>query len=215
MTYSVSTAFRVFVSVFLLLAALLFAPAAADEPAASIPDPGYRPHSEQSAVFLDSVGNTSFAVLPTMIHRLKRTAHSFESQQLLVDFINENQIGRATARPLRVDQGILERRSQWDLFNRGIAAVASALSAKGYNADYTLAMEILVPGDQAVWGIHVYILDSQGRNAFSFLLNAHHQLFTEAKLVASDSSEDARAKMLADATRVGLHALQAQIRNAQ
>lgn len=198
-----------------LLAAGLVTLAAADEHGMTIPDPGYRPDSEQSGLFLEAVGNTTIAVLPTMIHRLERTAHSFDSQQVIVDFLNGNQIGKATSNPLRVDQGILERRSQWDLFNRGIGAVAAALTRQAPDADYTLAMEILVPGDQAVFGIHVYILDKQGRSAFSFLLNSHHQLFTEAGLVASDTSEDERHRMIMDATNVGLRALQAQITDAK
>lgn len=193
---------------------LASAPVAADEPGALSPDPGYRPAGEESAAFLESVGNTSFDVLPTMIRRLERTAHSFDSQQQIVNFLNEHQIGSAAARPLRIDQGVLERRSQWDLFGRGIDAVAGVLSRQQPEANYTLVMEILVPGNQAVFGIHVYILDQQGRNAFSFLLNAHHQLFADAELIALDNSEDARNKMIANATTAGLLALQAQISSA-
>jgi hypothetical protein len=76
-------------------------------------------------------------------------------------------------------------------------------------------MEILVPGDNEVFGIEVYVLDRQGRSAFSFLLNSHHQLFVDAKLVAKNSSEEAREKMIGNATRVGLVALEAQIEQAR
>ena len=210
-TASFSFAFRVLVVSSLLLAGTLLVPVGADEPRATSQDPGYRPASNESAAFLESVGNTSFDVLPTMIRRLERTAHSFDSQQQIVDFLNDNQIGTAVAKPLRIDQGILEHRTQWDLFKRGTDAVAAVLSTQQTESGYTLAMEILVPGDQSVFGIHVYILDRQGRSAFSFLLNAHHQLFAEAGLVASGSSEAARSKMIADATTAGLRALEAQI----
>ena len=213
-TNPISLAFRPFVVLSLLLAAVLFSPAAADERGTTIQEPGFRPDSEQSKLFLESIGKTSFVVLPTMIRRVERTALSFDSQRLIVNYLLENQIGDATSISLRIDQGILERRSQWDLFNRGIAAVAAALAAREPTADYTLVMEILVPGDQAVFGIHIYILDREGRNAFSFLLNNHHQFFRDAKLVAADSSEEARAKMIADATMTGLRALQTQIANA-
>ena len=214
-TCLVSCRFRSPALLSLLLAVALSSPAAADEHGTTIPDPGFRPDSEQSGLFLESIGDTSFVVLPTMIRRVERTALSFDSQRIIVDFLHENQIGEATSISLRIDQGILERRSQWDLFNRGIAAVAAALAAREPTADYTLVMEILVPGDQAVFGIHVYILDREGRNAFSFLLNSHHQLFRDAELVASDSSEEARATMIADATMTGLRALRAQIGNAK
>jgi hypothetical protein len=213
-TSPISHAFRPFVVLLVLLATALFAPAAADEHGKTIADPGFRPDSEHSRLFLDSIGDTSFIVLPTMIHRIERTAHSFDSQKAIVDFLNENQLGQATSSSLRIDQGILERRSQWDLFNRGIGAVSAAMGSREPMADYTMVMEILVPGDQAVFGIHVYILDREGRNAFSFLLNSHHEIFRKAELVAADSSEEARARMIAGATRTGLRALQAQIDNA-
>ena len=55
----------------------------------------------------------------------------------------------------------------------------------------------------------------EGRNAFSYLLNSHHELFAAGGLASPDSSEAARQRMLASATRVGLAALQAQIRDAR
>jgi hypothetical protein len=189
--------------------------AAADEPQQIVREPGYRPDSEFAAAFLDAVGNTSIDVLPTMVHRAGRTAHSFASQQLIVDFLNDNGIAAATSRPYRIDLGNLQRRSQWDLFQRGMAATASTVSNQEAVASYVLVMELLVPDDQQIFGIHVYILDQQGRNAFSFLLNAHHQLFDEASLAASDTSEVARERMLANATHTGLVALQAQIKRAE
>jgi hypothetical protein len=76
-------------------------------------------------------------------------------------------------------------------------------------------MEILVPGDQSVFGIELYIMDPQGRSAFSFLLNSHHELFAGAKLVARNSSEEARETMIENATRIGLVALKAQIEQAR
>ena len=78
-----------------------------------------------------------------------------------------------------------------------------------------MVMEILVPGDSAVFGIEVYIVDEAGQHVFSFLLNEHHQMFAEADLYASSSSEKARDAMLRRATSVGLEALHAQIQLAK
>ena len=60
-------------------------------------------------------------------------------------------------------------------------------------------------------GIHCYIFDRRGENAFSFLLNAHHKLLADANLGAGDSSEASRLKMIEKATRVGVTALIRQI----
>lgn len=70
------------------------------------------------------------------------------------------------------------------------------------------------PGGQAVFGIEVYLMDPQGKSAFSFLLNSHHQMCAEAKLFARSSSEAARTNIIEEATRIGLLALTVQITQA-
>ena len=67
----------------------------ADEPDQTVPDPGFRPESEYAEIFLDSVGTTTIAVLPTLVRRSERTAHSFASQQQIVAFLNEYAIAEA------------------------------------------------------------------------------------------------------------------------
>ena len=178
------------------------------------PVPGFRPESEHAAAFLDSVSDARIAVLPTMVRRVNRTAHSFASQRQIVAFLNDSKITTAVAKPRRIDLGPLRRPSQWDIFRYGARSVAENLEGYETGADYILVMEFLVPDDQSVFGIETYIVDLQGRNAFSFLLNSHHEMFSDATLVARNSSEDERSKMIENATRVGLLALKAQIERA-
>ena len=187
----------------------------ADEPDQIISEPGFRPPSEHAANFLDNAGAMQIAVLPTIVRRVERTAHSFASQQQIVDYLNESGTATARVNSLRIDLGPLRRRSQWEIFQYGALSVAEKLKGREPDADYTFVMEILVPGDQSVFGIELYIMDPQGRSAFSFLLNSHHELFVDAKLVARDSSEEAREKMIENATRVGLLALEAQMEQAR
>lgn len=196
----------------LLWLALL--PAAAHEAQQTIPEPGFRPPSEHAPAFVEAVGTMSVEVLPTLVRRIDRTAHSFTSQREIIDFLNGQGIATAAARPDRLDLGPLQRASQWELFQQGLSAVTDAVSRRGTDADYVLLMEILVPGDEAVFGIEVYIVDRQGRNAFSYLLNSHHQMFAEAGLTAG-SSEAARERMISNATRTALLALQPQVRSAE
>ena len=77
--------------------------------------------------------------------------------------------------------------------------------------DYVLIMELLTPDDQSIFGIEIYIVDSEGRNAFSFLLNEHHRIFAEANLIATDTSEEARSAMIGRATDLAVAALNEQI----
>jgi len=187
----------------------------AHETGQTIPDPGFRPPNEYAAEFIDTPGKVKIAVLPTLIRRVNRTAHSLTSQEQIVTFLNESGIATASAKSRRIDLGRLNRRSQWDIFQYGAQSIAKELENYDTGADYTLVMELLVPGDQAIFGVDVYIFDQQGRSAFSFVLNSHHELFADAKLVAKDSSESSRETMLENATQVGLVALKMQIEQAK
>ena len=95
---------------------------------------------------------------------------------------------------------------------------------KGYKRDRHPKVEahraetgnrLFPPGNQYVFGVHVYILDRNGENAFSFLLNSHHRVFVEADLTVKDSSEAARTRVIEKATQLGLAALKAQIEQAR
>lgn len=175
------------------------------------PDPGFRPDSDLAAVFVDSLDSVTIAVYPTIVHREDRTAHSFASQDQIIGFINQNKVSNAVSKPLRVDLGGLKRRSQWDLFESDLQRIGEALQGRHSDVDYHFFMAFVLPvNNKEIFGIHCYVLDRQGRNAFSFLLNSHHQLFVEAGLHADNSSETARSRLMEEATRVGMTAFMAQ-----
>jgi hypothetical protein len=108
--------------------------------------------------------------------------------------------------------------SQWEFFESSMKLMADQIKQSNMETDYHLAMEvIIVPrpnGRLAVFGIHVYILDQTGHNAFSFLLNSHHQLFIRAELYTEDSSKESIEKLIVKSTQVALKALEQQIQLA-
>ena len=159
--------------------------------------------------------NSTIAVLPTIVRREDRSAVSFSSQAQVIDYLNEHGLGTASRRALRVDLGPARRPSQWEMFQYASRSITERLAARPSKTDYTLVMEILVPGDSAVFGIELYVVDKDGQHVFSFLLNEHHEMFANAHLYASSSSEKARDAMLRRATSVGLEALHAQIQLAK
>ncbi len=187
----------------------------ADEPTQMTSDPGFRPESEHAAAFLDALGNTSIAVLPSIVRRTDRTAHSFASQEQIVAYLNDSGLASAVTKPRRVDLGPLRRPSQWELFQYGEEKITETLGGYDTGTDYTLLMEFLVPEESAVFGIEVYLMDRQGRSAFSFLLNSHHEMFSRARIFARNSTEGARGEMIENATGVGLDALRLQIERAK
>lgn len=196
----------------LVFAIVLAIPAMAHETDIKIPDPGFRPESEYTAAFLDAVDTATIAVYPTLVRRESRTAHDFSSQLKAAAFINEHEIATAKTVRNRVDLGAPRGNSQWELFQSDLNRIADALQQQLPNAQYHLLLEFFLPvSDQEIFGVHCYILDQQGQNAFSFLLNSHHQVFVDARLLAKNSSEEARAEMMSRATEVALTALHAQL----
>ncbi len=202
---------RLLSSLALVGLAALSMSSAAHEAAQPNPAPGFRPPSEYSEIFLDDLDTATIAVLPTVVRRKQRSAVSFTSQAKISEFLEKEGIATCIKKQRRIKMLPLQPVSQWDLFQYGLDTVATALDGYDTGADYTLVMEMLLPADNVVWGIEIYVLDRDGHNAFSFLLNEHHEMFAKAKLAASGSSEKARTQMIDDATAVGLTALQQQI----
>jgi hypothetical protein len=194
------------------LAVLAFA-SCAHEAEEKIPDPGFRPHSEYAPAFLEALETDAIAVYPSIIRTVDGTYHSAESQQKIVSLLKEKKIAAAVAQTSAIDPGALKGQSQWDIFQNDMRTIAEQLKSRNSDAAYNLIMEFLFPpGNQSVFGIHCYVLDQQGENAFSFLLNSHHKLFVDANLSAEDSSEASRAILIDKAAQVGVTALLQQVK---
>jgi hypothetical protein len=190
---------------------MLTATTMAHETGETIAAPGFRPESEHAQAFLDQLSSARVAVLPSIIRRADRCAHSFASQQQAVALLNDTGIIGAVAKPKRIDRGPLRRVSQWEVFEYGLLDISEALESYETDTEFILVVEFLIPQGQEVFAIESYILDRQGNNAFSFLLNSHHEIFASAKLRAKGTSEEARAEMISAATRLVVNALQRQI----
>jgi len=171
--------------------------------------PAFRPHSENATTFLNALKTARTAVYPSIVRTFEGTSYSLQSQQQIVSMLNKERITTALAQPGTLAPGEQVSNIQWDIFQSDMHAIARQLKDRKSDEGYSLVMEFLVA--QGVGGIHCYIFDQHGENAFSFLLNTHHKLLAEANLGAGDSSEASRLKMIEKATRVGVTALLRQI----
>ena len=202
----------------LLTAAFLIAvplPAFGHEAGATIPEPGFRPDSEYAPAFLDALENTSIAVHPTILRRENRTAHSFASQNQIIASLSEAKMASIVSGNLRINLGRLPPVSQWEMFQNSMDRIAEKLRDRQTVAEYHLFMELLFPVDHTIFGIQCYVLDRNGENAFSFLLNSHHQMFADARLTATDKSLAARNELTKKATLLAVTALIAQVEESR
>ena len=192
--------------------AILLLQGCTHETAKNIIDPAYRPPSENSAEFITALKTTTIAVYPSIVRTPEETSYSVKSQQQIVSLLNEKKMTTAVAKPGAIDPGELKGKSQWDMFSNDLHQLAAELKSQKPAAQYNLVMEFLLPpGNQAIFGIHCYVFDRHGENAFSFLLNSHHRLFVDAGLSAGDSSAASRAKLIEKATKAGVTALIQQV----
>ena len=196
--------------------------AAAEE---KISAPGFRPESNHSGSFLSSVGTCQMVVFPTIVRR-KSTSNdgvimssNKASQQAILKHLTKKNIAESNACMTELDLNWTGGESQWEFFESSMKLMAEQVKQLNMETNYHLAMEvIIVPrpnGRSAVFGIHVYILDQAGHNAFSFLLNSHHQLFISAELHTEDSSKESIEKLIVKSTQVALKALEQQIQLAK
>lgn len=194
--------------------AILPLPALAHEADKTVLDPGFRPYSEYASAFVNRLDEATIAVHPTLIRGPVGTSHSVASQKKIIASIGDKNLWTAIEGSIRVDLGRLEARSQWELFLNDIERISETLKGQPPDADYHLFLELMSPVSNRIFGIHCYVFDRRGRNAFSFLLNSHHRLFADAKLSTRQTSENALTKLVEKATDVAVVAFRAQVDRA-
>ena len=175
--------------------------------------PAYRPHSENALAFIQALNTVKLSVYPSIIRTSDGTSFSIQSQRQIVKRLNEEHVTTVVVKDNRIEPGLLKGKSQWEMFVNDKQNIVEHLKQLKPDTRYSLVMEFLLPpGNESIFGIHCYIFDQEGKNAFSFLLNSHHQLFVDAKMIAVDSSAASRTILIDKATQVGITAFIQQVR---
>lgn len=180
---------------------------------------GLRPDSDLAAVFVNEVATAEIAVFPTIVRSPYISRYSTASRTLAIEFLEKNRLGAARAEDLQFYLGQPQGRSQFVFFQDSMRAIGEQLEDYDHDADYNLVIEVLFPprrpGITEVFGIHVYVLDPGGNNAFSFLLNSHHESFADAKLSTSKDTAKGKERLAIKSTSVAMKALQEQVGQLQ
>lgn len=182
-------------------------------------DPGYRPASDLTTAFVRAVSFAEITVFPTIIRTPEDTSYSSVSQQRAVEFLGMNNLGTGKAAEFQFDMGDLQGRSQWEIFQSSMQTIGKQLREHEVEGDYILVLEVIFPpsrsGGIEVFGIHCFVLEPGGDNAFSFLLNSHHKAFVEANLLTSDMTPEGKERLAIESTKVVLTALKEQVYQAR
>jgi len=160
----------------------------------NISNPGFIPESELGQAFINSYKESKFIIYPTITRAIdtitwskllsKEFALNLKRDENLNIRLNENLL----------NPGELMGKSQFEFFQNDMERLGNEIKMKKENIDYCIIPEIIFEpkrqGTLFVFGIHIFILNNEGENVFSFLLNSHHELFVEAKLYAYNPNEN-------------------------
>ncbi|MBT8087726.1 MAG: hypothetical protein KJO46_06795 [Gammaproteobacteria bacterium] len=129
----------------------------------------------------------------------------------MLAFLQENKLGVGTAAERKFYLGALEARSQFEMFQNSMRGIGEHIAEDAVQADYVLVIEVVFPpvmsGLTQVFGIHVYVLDKDGNNAFSFLMNSHHKAFADAELTSWKDTAESKEKLAIKSTGIAMDAL--------
>ena len=192
----------------------------ADDTKQPLDTPGYRLPTPLSAGFLSNVESNIIAVLPAIMRSRDGMDYSVPASKQGVKLMQKHGIGTPIAAMKTFDTSAVKAKTQGDAFKGGIKALGEQIAEiQGDKPDYFLIPEFLISptrsGAIAVGGMHCYIIDGSGANAFSFLLNSHHAMFVEARLRSEDTSTRGKQDLVRRGTSVMFEALNRQIKDAR
>lgn len=166
--------------------------------------------SDKYKRFYHSLKEKGIAVFPSVVKNNDGTTSDLASRDTIAGFFQNRGVSSVHLVNREVGLGRLEEiNSQWALFERSMLLFSDHLKANPIDSGYALIAEYVV--EETINVIHViqcYILDSDGEDAFSFLLNSHHKLFIDARL--ETEAVKSRDELIGKGTDVIVKALQYQ-----
>ena len=183
----------------------------------------YRPESAPGCdkLFQNGLGKINITIFPTIVRSFSWTIYDQSSSKRIGTFFETNNLAKVQYSNKKIDMSKSMSGIQWNLFKKSMSLFADYLKEHPIDTEYALVVEYLVSprrivsprrsGGEAVGGIQCYVLDSSGSNAFSFLLNSHHELFIDAQLKTDNATAESRDELVKKSTEVVIKAFQCQL----
>lgn len=156
--------------------------------------PGFRPESMLGQAFINSYKESKYIIYPTITRTIDTITWSTSLSKQFAQNLKIDENLNISLNESLLNPGELMGKNQYEFFRYDMVRLGNEIKMKNGKIDYFIIPEILFEpernGTLFVFGIHVFILNNEGENAFSFLLNSHHELFTEAKLYAYNPNDN-------------------------
>ena len=184
----------------------------------NISNPGFKPESDFSQVFINSYKESKFIIYPTITRAIDTTTWSELLSKEFAQNLKRDENLNIRLNENFLNPGELMGKSQFEFFKNDMEKLGNEIKVKKEKMDYCIIPEILFEpkrnGTLFVFGIHIFILNNEGENVFSFLLNSHHELFVEAKLYAYNPNENDLEELKQRCLNVGVKAFKLMINKA-
>ena len=163
--------------------------------------------SDRYKRFYNNLKEKGIAVFPGVVEDDDGTTYHLASRDTIASFFQNRDVLSVHLVGQEVDLAGLEGlNGQGALFERSMSLFSDHLKANPIDSGYALMAEYAV--NETIHVIQCYILDSDGEDAFSFLLNSHHKLFADAR--RETEAVESRDELIGRGTDVIIKALQYQ-----
>lgn len=173
-------------------------------------NPGFLVESELNQAFINSYKASKFIIFPTITRTVDNTNWSELLSATFAQKLKRDENLDVSLNKDVLDPGELIGKGQFEFFKNDMKSLANELRLKKVASDYYIIPEILfAPKSNETlfaFGIHIFILNKEGENVYSFLLNSHHELFIDAKLYAFNPNESELEELQQRCLDVGLKA---------
>jgi hypothetical protein len=129
--------------------------------------------------FKQDLGNATITVFPAAVRRAQIT-HDAAAAQQVANYLKDQKLADATASDAEVPLTGSWHSNESTMWKESALALAAYVKEHPINTHYAMLPEYLILGGSgAIGGVHLYVVDSNGRVVAGFGLNSHHKLFNE------------------------------------
>jgi len=180
-----------------------------------IGNPGFLVESDLNQAFINSYKESKFIIYPTITRAIDTTNWSELLSETFAQKLKRDENLDISLNKDLLNPGELIGTGQFEFFKNDMERLANEVRLKKEESDYFIIPEILfAPKSNEtlfVFGIHIFILNKDGENVFSFLLNSHHELFLDAKLYAYNPNESDLEELKQRCLDVGIKAFRLMV----
>ena len=180
-----------------------------------IGNPGFLVESDLNQAFINSYKESKFIIYPTITRAIDTTNWSELLSETFAQKLKRDENLDISLNKDLLNPGELIGAGQFEFFKNDMKSLANEVRLKKEESDYFIIPEILfAPKSNEtlfVFGIHIFILNKDGENVFSFLLNSHHELFIDAKLYAYSPNESDLEELKQRCLDVGIKAFRLMV----